>query len=472
MSSSPLKVLAVADDRNILRHLSRFLNVFGYQVEQVTEKQQALAALAGEAADFLIVDSEPATGEALELCRSASEGEQAGYVYKFLLIGERGPQDLAQAIAAGVDDFLAKPIVYGELLARLRAGARVLEFERRVRRQAGVEPLTGLASRTAFCDRLRRRLSADENAAGAAACVLLDIDFLQRINCEHGRPAGDTVISAAADKLRDLCDDSELVSSFGSGRFCIWLPGLCDVEAAAWADRQRRALAEMTVMLGEKSLQLTASFGIAGQGDGLCTPEEIIDRAAEALQAAKRSGRNCVVRFGEFDDHAKAWADFAAPGKLFERTTARDVMTPCPLVLRPDHTVARAARLFRQTGVSALPVVDSEGKLAGLAFDQSVLCGPSGNGLASLRICDVMTTDVPSYDDDTSFATLKDFFTRDSRPLVVIVCDGSPVGLVRPDNLASLSQPITPDTFASAVPYSGSSRYLLVPDLCLLEGTQ
>jgi len=194
----------------------------------------------------------------------------------------------------------------------------------------------------------------------------------------------------------------------------------------------------------------------------------LLSRAQQALQSAKHSGRNCVARHGESDDDAAAWAEFAAPGKLFHRTTARDIMTPCTLTLTAEQTIAHAATLMRRSHHVALPVVNAMGKLAGLILETAVFRGPVSGNSTSLSVGKVMTTDVPSYEEDATFATLRDFFTRDSRSVVVITRNGQPKGLVTPDSLAALTSPLTAQTFALQLPGDRSSESLIVPDLCPL----
>ncbi|MBN2474238.1 MAG: diguanylate cyclase [Pirellulales bacterium] len=458
-----------AQDRRLLRHLSKSLGAFGYSVQQAADWQQASAALDAAPPDVLIVDAEPNSQEALEFCGSADRQVRPQPLHTFLLVREPSPRQLTDALEAGVDDFLTKPIVYGELLARLRTAARVLEFERRVCRQGGRDPLTLLLSRTLFCDRLSEELSCGSMRRAPAVCILMDLDYLGRINYLYGHPAGDDVLRSVAGLLSGLCRQTDVLSSFGGGRFCTLLHNTSEDEAPAWTDRVRDALAETDFGLGDDSVRLTASFGVASVPREAQTPEEILDRAGSALEAAKTSGRDCTVRHGDFDGDAEAWADFAAPGKLFDRTKVRDIMTPCTLVLQGDCTVGQAAGWFQCTRDGALPVVDEQGKLAGLLFEKSIVDGPAGLDLASLRVADLVTTDVPVFEEDASFATLRDFLTRDSRSLIVIVDDEVPTGLVTPNVLAALSEPLTSESFAAAGPPGSASEYLLVPDLCPLD---
>jgi diguanylate cyclase (GGDEF)-like protein len=479
--TQPLGVLLVAEDRRLLRQLSRSLIAFGFEVRQAASGPQALATLEGEPTDLVILDAEPRFEEALHLCRTIGSQESSRGRFVFLLVENPTPQRVTEALEAGADDFLTRPVVYGELLARFRAAARVLEFDRRLHEQANVDRLTGLPSRLQHVvppagvpgagGRLPGALAQSDTAVqqqgslGPAACVLADLDLLGRVNYLHGYPSGDAAIRAAADRLRALCDGQQALVRVGGNRFCVWWPEVSAAEAVAWAESARAALAETEVPVSGSSIRLTASFGVAVADATAATAEAVLDRAARALRSAKNSGRNCVVRFGQFDDDAAAWIEYAAPGKLFERTTARDVMAPATILLRPDQPARHAAALLERSGESSFPVVDSQGCLAGLLFRESVLGAPTCHESESLTVADLMTTDVSQYDEQTSFATLRDFFTRDSRSVAVITHQGRPIGLVTPDALAALSHPLTACTFAPPVPGGDTSQYLIVPDL-------
>ena len=458
-NSQPLSVLIAADDRQILRHLSRFLNTFSYDVQQVVDRQQALRLLETEPPDLLIVDSSPSARDALKFCRAVSRRDNPACVHTLLMIGREDETDLTEALEAGVDDFLAKPLAYGELLVRLRAGARTLEFERRLKDQTSVEPLTGLPGRTAFHDRLTTVASAAADGASPTSCVLVDIDFLGLANRTHGRSGGDAVITAVAEKLRELATESMFLASFKGGQFCLILPETSDLEAARWADRIRALAEETEFSTGDSTFRLTVSLGIASHIGASSGVEKVVDRARRALKLAKNSGRNCAVRFGQFDDEIKVWKELAAPGRFFEQTVARDVMTPVPVTLGKNHTVAQAAALFRQTRLDLIAVVDERGKLAGVLSPEDLQPHLAGDTPAS----EVMSTDVTSYDEQAEFATLMEFFANAEGSLAAIVCDDRPTGFVTPAALASLSEPLQKNTFAPGLPLR-TTEYLLVPE--------
>ena len=131
MSSRPFNVLLVASDRAILRHVSRLLTVFSYRIRTATSYAQAAHLMEADKPDILLLDGADRQ-QALELCREAAALPRGQYVYKLAFAEDMQPGDVVQFLEAGVDDVLASALEHGELLARLRAAARVLEFERRV----------------------------------------------------------------------------------------------------------------------------------------------------------------------------------------------------------------------------------------------------------------------------------------------------------------------------------------------------
>ena len=184
-----------------------------------------------------------------------------------------------------------------------------------------------------------------------------------------------------AAKLLELTGESAFSASLGGGRFA-FLPGeMADEQAAAWAECLRRDWAESEVLVGQQGLQFTASFGVAGlDAEDPVAADEVLRRSAEALDLAKASGGDCVLRYGDLDDHDEAWSNFAAPGRLFEGAVARDVMTPLCGVLRPEGPAAEALLLLRRGRLAGLPAVDENGRLLGIVSENCISADLSAAG--------------------------------------------------------------------------------------------
>jgi len=468
MESQALKILAVSDDRSALRHLIKFLKAFGYDVFSAVDTAQATAAIEAHSISFLIVDDRLQPNGA-EVCRCLMSDTSHQRRFTFLLTRNPETADVTSALATGVDDFLTRPIVYGELLARLRAGARALENRRRCGEQAESDPTTGLPSRAAFRRTLKSRVDDMRGTSKPVACAVLDIDFFGRVSRTHGQTAREVLLKQIALRLEQLVRPADELTCFGNDRFGLLMQSSSDREAVAEAERVCAAIADTEFRCGTSKVALTASAGVACWRRDLTDADEIIAHAEKALKGAKCSGRNCVVRHGQFGDETKAWNDLAAPGRLFESTKARDVMTPCPVTLYLDDPFHKATTIFEQTELLAIPVVDRAGKFAGIVWRESFINGsdvhetyPAShlNGPLSEQLDDA----VECVEEDATFAELVERLSNESTPLLVVASERQPTGLVTPPTLASLSQPLFADSFHSTKPFDESTRYLSVAE--------
>src|SRR5207253_174620 len=102
--------------------------------------------------------------------------------------------------------------------------------------------------------------------------------------------------------------------------------------SAAWCEELLQSVAEATFAVGEEQQKLTASCGLSEAIAGE-TFDVLLARCERTLALARASGHGQIVTSDEVDRDADAWAAFAADGKLFESTVARDVMHLCPLLL-------------------------------------------------------------------------------------------------------------------------------------------
>jgi len=474
MNPRAFAILIVSPDRGTLRRLSKFLEVFGYDVRQATDGPEAVAAAESSQPDFLILDGSSGKPADLQLCGQIRAVWPDRYTYCLLLVERPEVADITAALELGCDDFLAAPIVYGELLARLRTGARVREFERRLSEQAGLDATTGLADKAALAAALARRTAAAKGSAGWLA--LIDPDYFQRFTDRYGRRPAQDLLKQIAAKVQSRCSGDSLAASLGDDRLAILLPASGSETAVAWAEQALAALAETTFTLGDQQLKVTASSGLTEIAAGE-TIDVILARTQRSLQLAKSSGRNCVVTSNEVDRDAEQWSEIAADGKLFSTTQARDVMHPCPVLVHLDETMDQAHALLQLANLQSAPVVDGDGRLAGLvSLDQLAaarLRHPKARGGAansSVRLVrQVMTSDVTKFDEATPLATLMEFFTNESAPLAVVVRDKRPRGLVHCQGLAALNDRLTADHFVATRARTGASEDLLVPDLAIAE---
>lgn len=460
--SEALKILVVTEDRMLQRELSSFFELVGYTAFQAADPGTAIAAVDAASPQLVLIDAEAAVAADWELCRQLSRRSAGGF--RFLLVEEPDESDLQQALEAGIDDFLLKPISHGELLSRVRAAVRVLEYDRRVGQQGRIDSLTGLLTQSAFTAHLRRQLSERHGTSPRVACIVLDVDFFARAERAAGRAAADELLQALARELNRLRAGSEVLGRMGGDRFCVMLPGADEATASQWAETAREALHAAAFELSDESWRFSASFGVAGCAAGE-SAADLLNRASSALETAKHLGRNCVVSWSTHQSDAAA----VPPGSnLLEGTTARDVMTPCTAFLRPDDTVGDALELVTRTTLDGVPVVDEKGKLLGL-FEPARGAEVAEDDYPTRTAGDVMTRDTKTFEAGDSLANLAEHFHTDAGTIAMVCLDGRPAGFVTADSLVALSRPADFESLAADRSYSDTSDYLLVPDVRPLE---
>ncbi|MBC7736112.1 MAG: diguanylate cyclase [Candidatus Saccharibacteria bacterium] len=158
---------------------------------------------------------------------------------------------------------------------------------------ANTDPLTGLSNRRVFDDKLRRALSAPRPRSVPACLAIVDIDFFKRVNDTHGHPAGDEVLKAVAATCKLTLRGDDITARMGGEEFGLILWGLRSNDAGALCERLRETVAALHVTVGEQTIKVTVSIGLADLAD-FDTEAEALSGADQALYRAKAEGRNCL----------------------------------------------------------------------------------------------------------------------------------------------------------------------------------
>ncbi|MCL2744631.1 MAG: response regulator [Planctomycetaceae bacterium] len=126
-----MQVLIVDDSRVLLLTLKALLESKGYEVLTASNGADALRILEHNPVRLVISDWEMPEMDGIELCRRIRSEEVSGYVYLLLLTSHGSIDEMVKGLSVGADDFITKPYQSEEILARLRAGERILSLETR-----------------------------------------------------------------------------------------------------------------------------------------------------------------------------------------------------------------------------------------------------------------------------------------------------------------------------------------------------
>jgi diguanylate cyclase (GGDEF)-like protein len=160
--------------------------------------------------------------------------------------------------------------------------------------KARSDALTSLPNRRAFDLEISRRL-AQRKRQGVPLCLqIIDIDNFKTCNDGFGHQVGDAILKKVAKVLASTARQMDIVARLGGDEFAVLHPGISLEEASRAADRFRSAIADTPLCCDGCQHELTISTGVA-EAHKEDDAKSLIQRADEALYAAKESGKNSVT---------------------------------------------------------------------------------------------------------------------------------------------------------------------------------
>ncbi|GGL52052.1 hypothetical protein GCM10014719_61770 [Planomonospora parontospora subsp. antibiotica] len=257
--------------------------------------------------------------------RTASDGHlTVARGVAFLVMACAGPFSLVVTVPAGAPmdplDFAAPLVIFaalmGFLIIRLITNARAAqrraiqldeqatELSRALEEQGALQelishramhdPLTGLANRALFNDRLEQA-TARRAPSARHALLLLDLDGFKHVNDGYGHPVGDQLLIQAARRLRETLREADTLARLGGDEFAVLLEDVTAAEAGEIAERVVDVVAE-AYTVGEYALHVTTSVGLYMIAESVPAADVLRD-ADLALYAAKAAGKNQISVF-------------------------------------------------------------------------------------------------------------------------------------------------------------------------------
>jgi diguanylate cyclase (GGDEF)-like protein/PAS domain S-box-containing protein len=214
--------------------------------------------------------------------------------------GAVGPVELrierAARVIEGVGSNLSEDPAVRGLALNFRDISERKVLEEKLRQLAFHDPLTLLANRSLFRDRVQHALARAQRGESNAAVLFLDVDNFKNINDTLGHDAGDRLLQAVAQRIVQTSRSSDTVARLGGDEFGVLLEG---VGTAAQAQRVADALVESLgtpFSLDGREVRVTASVGVAFSGADT-TAKSLLSNADLAMYHAKAAGKNRHVAF-------------------------------------------------------------------------------------------------------------------------------------------------------------------------------
>lgn len=289
--SKGYRVLVIDDDVMTAEYYAAVLRDAGMEIQLLREPGELLNAMADFRPELLLMDVYMPECNGVELSKMIRQDNTYLDVPIVFLSSEDDLQKQLDAVEAGADDFLTKPIVPRFLVSALSSRA---ERYRALRTLIMRDGLTGLYNHTAIKEELMAEIAIAGRNHTPLALAMLDLDNFKSVNDTYGHPVGDQVLRTLSRLLRQRLRRSDVVGRYGGEEFAVIFPGTSAATAAKVLDQVRQVFCKIQQFSEFGDFSSSFSAGIADLAP-TSNFDELFDSADAALYSAKHSGKNCIV---------------------------------------------------------------------------------------------------------------------------------------------------------------------------------
>ncbi len=299
-AAEPFRVMIIEDDRSQALFAESILRKAGMETIAVMDPLSALESLDGFDPELILMDLYMPDCDGMELTTLIRERERFINTPIVFLSGEHDTDKRFDALSAGGDDYLEKPIRPKYLISAVTNRVRrARAVNRRVQAQNPRDPVTGLYDRAYVIDRISETQAGDENATNLGGILFQIIDGAQAIRERIGLSAFDTLISQAGALLASLLAGTDLASRYGDTSFLILAPGRAEQDLTRFGEDVRTRFEKHVFEVGDKSLSLAISVGISTFAQGWADAGTMLNAAERACAQARATAERKVRVFVE-----------------------------------------------------------------------------------------------------------------------------------------------------------------------------
>ena len=288
---SGYRILIIDDDVDTSQYYGAILHDAGMNVYVLNTPAEIFEVMAKFRPELLLMDVYMPTCNGVELSKMIRQDNSFLDVPIVFLSSEDDLEKQLDAVEAGADDFLTKPIVPKFLVSAVSSCA---ERYRSLRALIMRDGLTGLYNHTAIKEELTAEISIAGRSNTPLALAMIDLDNFKHVNDTYGHPVGDQVLRTLSLLLRQRLRRSDVVGRYGGEEFVVIFPGTTAATANKVLEKIRQAFFKIQQFSDKGDFSVSFSAGIA---DLTLTQDsdELFDSADTALYKAKHGEKNCIV---------------------------------------------------------------------------------------------------------------------------------------------------------------------------------
>ena len=298
------KILVVEEDKENMDVLLEPLRWEGYDAIGVSSLNEALKVISNWQPHIVLIDMSD-QDKNLQVLQKIREKVPLGSC--LLFSDDAATDSIINGLDAGADDYIVKPFVPLELLARLRTQLRIRDLQEelvyaneKLKELVDIDDLTGLYNMRSLYEKLDFEMQRARRFNRQVAVVMIDMDNFKSVNDGQDHLFGSYVISEVGKVIKHTTRNIDIPARYGGDEFLIVLTEVSPEGAAYFCEKLRQNIEGKIFKSGDDEISLTISIGFGfSPKEEKITARELVRRADHALYEAKRQGRNTIFYYDE-----------------------------------------------------------------------------------------------------------------------------------------------------------------------------
>ena len=299
------KILVADDSPTALKVTSAVLSKNGYQIIQVMDGEQAVLETLRQKPHAVVVDLKMPKKDGFQVCMELKK-EKHIYFPILLLTAREDIESMVQGLEAGADDYLIKPFIEMEFVARIKVLLRLkrlndalMHANRKLKYLSSHDELTNLYNHRYFISALDKLVNNARREKNNLCLAIFDIDHFKSVNDTYGHLEGDKVLKIIAQHLSDSFTSDTLLSRYGGEEFTALFPNRPIDFVVNACQKVIDDCKQILFQHNQLNYHITMSAGVSTT-DYLesYNPNELIQSADKLLYHSKNSGRNKLTFCG------------------------------------------------------------------------------------------------------------------------------------------------------------------------------